>query len=95
MNLYGQPINLFATTAFGVSCFLLGAVLALVLLSARKQPKEPAPQRPLDDGDNGYIDRMASEWARREGKTTAHANVAGSYAKLAVQLQERLQGGGR
>lgn len=96
MSLYGEPVNWLATSSFGVLCFLLGAMLALGLLGTRRRQERDAdeglePQ--LDDRTSAYIDGLARDWAERTGKSASHADVAGSYAKLAMQLHQRFGGG--
>ena len=93
MSIYSEPISWLATTLFGVLCLLLGALLALGLLGTRRRQERDAddvlePQ--FDKETSSYIDRLAQDWAERTGRTNSHADVAGSYAKLALQLQQRI-----
>lgn len=93
MSLYGSPINWLATTAYGVVCFLLGALFVLALLERRRPAKTPAVGvQGLDAQTSHYIDEEARAWARREGRSPAHADIAGSYAKLSASLLQGRDG---
>lgn len=88
-------INWPATIGFSLICLLAGAgaVLLLQALSGHFRPQTPRPAIPresqLDAETADVIDRAAHDWAARTGRTPFHADIAGSYAKMAVDLQQR------
>lgn len=87
-------INWPATIGFSLICLLAGAgaVLLLQTLRAGRRPQPRAarpPESQLDAETAEVIDRAAQDWASRTGRTPFHADIAGSYAKMAVDLQQR------
>lgn len=97
VSLLAEPINWVATSAFGLLCLLVGGLIASALLLNRRSGHVGAKlgEAPLDEATSAYVDGVARDWAQRTGKTDAHADIAGSYAKLALRIQQRGVGGRR
>ena len=93
MNLYDAPVNWLATVVYGLVCCLVGALLMLALLDRRGRSAKTLDitELWLDEQTSRYIDDEARQWARREGRSPVHGDIAGSYAKLSASL---LQGRG-
>lgn len=84
--MFAAPLDLVATSLFGLTCFAAGILLMVVLRRwHRSLPWAPRRGR-LDRETNELIDRYAQDWASTRGTPWA-ADIAAPYAKMLARLR--------